>query len=684
MIKTPIVRFAAPALLVIASAALNSPARAQGAVGPGSVQLAFGYECGDRFLVRNEGAQPVALEWKASGSQDRSQMHLNATESREIASASSDAVELWVNGKLVATEPKGSKPCSANSGSDAAAGQSVVVRPLDANGGRQAGAGDPPSRVARLSLMQGGVTFQEAGSPEWGVATLNSSITTGDRLVSDDGGRAELQVGPLAVRLAPSTDLTVTNLTDGLVQLGVPQGTVRLSVFRMTPGDTVELDTPNGAVTVLAPGSYRISTDPSGEQTIVSVERGRVSLSGPELAQEVEQGRSVRLTAEGNAIRVANVPRPGPDGFDAWSSSRDALLMNSASASAAYVNPDIPGAQDLDANGRWDNDAVNGPVWYPTTVAVDWAPYRFGHWAWVEPWGWVWVDDAPWGFAPFHYGRWAFVGARWGWVPGPRAYRPYYSPALVAFADGGGFGVGIGVSAWFPLGPRDPFIPWYHHDDRYLRAVNRSNVRGITDVNVFVHVSDREHFPYAYRTRGMTVVPTATFAGGRPVGRDIVKVAPDRIAMAHLTPHPSVVPTHEAVLGGAIAPRPRIVAERPVAGLPADRRAVESPSNRRVPATPAGSPPALAARSSISASPHPVVTHNPAPPPNVPFEARQKAIETHPGRPLEPQQIQNLRAGKPAGPQRDPEPAHAAAKPAPKQPPKQAPKPAQHGDKKPK
>jgi hypothetical protein len=244
--------------------------------------------------------------------------------------------------------------------------------------------------------------------------------------------------------------------------------------------------------------------------------------------------------------------------------------------------------------------------------------------------------------------------------------------------------VGIGVSAWFPLGPRDPFIPWYHHDDRYLRAVNRSNVRGITDVNVFVHVSDREHFPYAYRTRGMTVVPTATFAGGRPVGRDIVKVAPDRIAMGHLTPHPSVVPTREAVLGGAVAPRPRIVAERPVAGPPADRRAVESPSNRRVTAPPPGQPPAVAARSSISASPHPVVTHSPAPPPNVPFEARQKAIETHPGRPLEPQQIQNLRAGKPAGPQRDPEPAHAAAKPAPKQPPKQAPKPAQHGDKKPK
>ena len=82
-------------------------------------------------------------------------------------------------------------------------------------------------------------------------------------------------------------------------------------------------------------------------------------------------------------------------------------------------------------------------------------------------------------------------------MPGPRIGRPYYSPALVAFADGGGFGVGIGVSAWFPLGPRDPFIPWYHHNDRYLRAVNYANVRGVTDINVFVHVQDVDHYHYA-------------------------------------------------------------------------------------------------------------------------------------------------------------------------------------------
>ena len=89
-------------------------------------------------------------------------------------------------------------------------------------------------------------------------------------------------------------------------------------------------------------------------------------------------------------------------------------------------------------------------------VVVGWAPYRFGHWAYVGPWGWTWVEDEPWGFAPFHYGRWAFVNNGWFWVPGPVVVRPVWAPALVAFVGGGPgfhFSAGVGVG-WFPLGSR--------------------------------------------------------------------------------------------------------------------------------------------------------------------------------------------------------------------------------------
>jgi hypothetical protein len=207
---------------------------------------------------------------------------------------------------------------------------------------------------------------------------------------------------------------------------------------------------------------------------------------------------------------------------------------------------------------------------------------------------------------------------------------------LVAFADGGSLGIGIGVSAWFPLGPRDPFIPWYHHDDVYLRRVNERNVRGVADINLFVH---QTNIVYAHRT-AMTVVPAATFAAGRPVAREAIRVSPDRLAMARIAPHPGVVPAREAVFGGVRAPRPPTAIDR--------RLAPREPVARAVPPT----------RGGVTAVPRPLVMRAP-PAAAVPsIESRQQAMQQHPGRPLEPQQMQNLRAGRPAGPSRDVEAPH--------------------------
>jgi hypothetical protein len=121
MFKSRLIFFGALALL----AAMGTPLRAQGTT---QVQLAFGYECGDRFIVRNEGTQPVLLEYAAAESQDRSQLHLNGNQSAEIASAQNGNVELWVGGKVVASEPKGNRACI---GRGNAPNGDVVVRPLD-------------------------------------------------------------------------------------------------------------------------------------------------------------------------------------------------------------------------------------------------------------------------------------------------------------------------------------------------------------------------------------------------------------------------------------------------------------------------------------------------------------------------------------------------------------------------
>src|SRR5262249_43627032 len=129
------------------------------------------------------------------------------------------------------------------------------------------------------------------------------------------------------------------------------------------------------------------------------------------------------------------------DDFDRWCSDRNHHVERSVSA--RHVSPYVVGYEDLDTYGTWHTAPGYGYVWAPTNVVAGWAPYRDGHWAWIEPWGWTWIDDAPWGFAVSHYGRWAYVGSSWAWVPGPIAARPVYAPALVAFVGGANFALSI-------------------------------------------------------------------------------------------------------------------------------------------------------------------------------------------------------------------------------------------------
>src|SRR4051794_24131367 len=57
--------------------------------------------------------------------------------------------------------------------------------------------------------------------------------------------------------------------------------------------------------------------------------------------------------------------------------------------------------------GHWFWLDPYGWVWSPTNVAYTWRPYTDGNWVYTDA-GWTWVSHAEWGWAPFHYGRWSF------------------------------------------------------------------------------------------------------------------------------------------------------------------------------------------------------------------------------------------------------------------------------------
>jgi hypothetical protein len=414
---------------------------------------------------------------------------------------------------------------------------------------------DPPSRVARLSWLGGDVGLLPSGAQDWGEAGINRPLTTGDRLSSSAGARAELELDGAALRMDGQTDVGFLQLDDQLAQLELTQGTLNLTVRRLGDGQSYEIDTPTVALVVDQPGSFRVDVDRDGQGTRVTAFDGTATVYGENDAQrKVIAGRSYRF-ADSALADVELQDIAGGDDFDAWNAERDRRYAESPSRQ--YVSEEVIGYQDLDRYGQWRSDPEYGQVWYPAHVDADWAPYRNGHWAWVGPWGWTWVDDAPWGFAPYHYGRWAWRSHGWGWVPGPIGWRPVYAPALVAFIGGRHWSVSVGDRpvGWFPLGPGEVYDPWYRSSRRYYTQVNVTNIHVHNNRTVIVNRIDRRYRDWhrgiappvraldRNDRRGFTAVSGRAFADADRVQRHRLHVDPRKLGEA-------------TVLTRAAAPKP--------------------------------------------------------------------------------------------------------------------------------
>ena len=418
---------------------------------------------------------------------------------------------------------------------------------------------DLPGRVGRVADVAGELFLSaQERAADWTGIGLNTTITTGDNLWVSAEGRAEVDYGGGQFRLAGDTNLHVARLDDTQLALFVAQGHVIVRVRVLDAGEAARVDTPNAQIQLLRPGLYRIDVDRERQVTQLVVREGEANVWLPSGSQQVLPGQTAIVTgADAPSGEVRN--GAAQDSFDAWSASRDRRYEGSRSA--AYVSRQMVGVADLDDNGTWNTDATYGAVWFPTRVADDWAPYRYGSWSWLPGWGWTWVDDAPWGYAPFHYGRWAFVGSRWGWIPGGYIARPVWAPALVGWYGGSGWSVSVRAGApvfgWVPLGWGDPYLPsWNNCSRRCWTMYNRPYA---------VNYAERPHAPPArYSNYGVpgaiTAVGGATLAGRKPVAFNRVAVPRDVAASAPVLStapalKPVAVPSPRHGAGGAAAGR---------------------------------------------------------------------------------------------------------------------------------
>jgi hypothetical protein len=161
---------------------------------------------------------------------------------------------------------------------------------------------------------------------------------------------------------------------------------------------------------------------------------------------------------------------------------------------------------ELAPYGSWIDYPEYGYVWIPR-VSVDFHPYATqGHWV-MTNYGWTWVSDFRWGWAAFHYGRWAFEPRfGWMWLPGR-----VWGPAWVAWRESPDY------FGWAPLGPfvdisiniscpfdHYRFVPrrYFAHRNIYNYYADRRNhvtiINNTTIINT-THVVNKNNYYYGPR-----------------------------------------------------------------------------------------------------------------------------------------------------------------------------------------
>ena len=446
----------------------------------------------------------------------------------------------------------------------------------------------PPARVGAITLLTGTVSFHAAGADSWDPAVLNYPITAGTGIWTQPGAETRIDVSDTRIVLSGSTELEVSTLDERSLIANLPQGEVYVRVRSLLPGETYTLVTPRGTVSITRPGRYAIVAGDTATPTLVTVLEGAATLSEGADAQ-LGAGQAAQITGE-----------QAPFQLQVIAATRDAfvsqvLAMERPAPAQAMAPPPLvtamPGGAELAEYGSWQSTPDYGEVWSPQ-VSADWVPYREGHWAYVQPWGWTWVDDDPWGFAPFHYGRWVQLGGHWCWAPGEAqvAYArappyPVYAPALVTFfgvdaAVGAAAGITAGLLAsgsvgWVPLGPHEVYRPWFNAAPAYVRDVNIRHITDISQINTVINnrtTINNVTVNQLHNVAGATVVPAAAMATSRPIAAAARPVTPQVLAQARPVVGRQVLPPTTATLGVMPALARTVHAVPPPAGAPMPRR----------------------------------------------------------------------------------------------------------------
>jgi hypothetical protein len=292
---------------------------------------------------------------------------------------------------------------------------------------------DPLARAGRVADVTGEAWLLDTETRSWVPVERNQTLTEGDQVRTGAQGRLNVRIGSTSVWLDTLTELQFARLDEGIALLRMITGEIGMRLRTPQAVNEYRVQTQQGVIMAESEGLYRVAQNRGATQLATLQGRARFDGDPTRPAQRAWLRAGEQAEFWGTDVAHTENQPLSRSGFSAWLIEQDRVESGLGSEAMALVSPEMTGVEVLDQHGRWEQVQEYGAVWIPYNVASDWAPYRYGHWAWTPRWGWTWVDDSPWGFAPFHYGGWVQINGRWGWAPGRSGSRPIYTPVHSGF-----------------------------------------------------------------------------------------------------------------------------------------------------------------------------------------------------------------------------------------------------------
>ena len=294
------------------------------------------------------------------------------------------------------------------------------------------------ARIIRVSYLDGQVQMDRATGQGLERAMLNAPVVQGASIVTGKDGLAEIEFeDQSALRLTGNSEVRFHQLSmndAGLKtnDIEVVKGVVYFDVHSRTD-DIYRVGVEGNSLLIHRNTQVRLNANPN--KLSAAVFTGDVQLENQPQVVTARKKETLSLDpGNPSGYKIVNVVETLPE--DAWSKEREAY-DNTYAKNAGYGGPRSGyGLQDLNYYGSFSYAPGYGNIWQPygfDGAMMGFNPYGNGAWMFYPGMGYTWASGYPWGWLPYHYGSWAFIGGGigWAWVPGSYI-GPWYATNFLA------------------------------------------------------------------------------------------------------------------------------------------------------------------------------------------------------------------------------------------------------------